>query len=67
MDMLTLEDSLADILPAGFSFGQDRHGQLVIYTNLVEEEDGELVSFEGDEEIDFDPDLQQLEDEDEED
>lgn len=53
-----LEEMLADIMP-GFYIKTDRNGQLIIYTNLAEE-DGELISLDGDDE-DFDPDFEPLE------
>lgn len=54
------EEALSEILPNGFSIETDNRGQLIIYTNLTEDEDGELIDFEGedDEDLDFDGDLE---------
>lgn len=69
--MMTLEDleeALEEVLPHGFEVDVDNNGQIVIYTGLTQDEDGELVEFEGDEDDDDedeeDPDLEPLEDED---
>ena len=40
-----LVNLIAAILPNA-SFGEDNEGQLVIYTNLSEDRDGNLVEFE---------------------
>ena len=48
-----LDEALADIAP-GFKLTVDRKGQVVIQTNLFEDEDGEIFSKE--EEIDMDTD-----------
>ena len=68
MNIEELEEALEQILPVGFQIVTDDHGQLVIYTNLMEDEDadGELVDFDGDDEEDLevDPDFEPLEDED---
>ena len=65
MNMEDLEESLADILQAGFHIETNRHGEVVIYTGLHQDEDGELVEIEeeADEDPDFDPDFEPLEDE----
>lgn len=69
--MMTLEDleeALEEVLPHGFEVDVDNNGQIVIYTGLTQDEDGELVEFEGDEddedEDEEDPDFEPLEDED---
>lgn len=65
MDLEELEDALHDILP-DFQIGTDKKGQLIIYTGLHEDEDGQLVDMDSDEEDeDFDPDFEPLEDEEE--
>jgi hypothetical protein len=68
MNLEELEEALEQILPVGFQIVTDDHGQVVIYTNLMEDEDadGELVDFEGgddEEDLDVDPDFEPLEDE----
>jgi hypothetical protein len=66
MNIEELEEALEDILPAGFQIETDPHGQLIIFTGLAQDEDGELTDFEGDEEEDLevDPDFEPLEEED---
>ena len=66
MNIEDLEEALDDILPPGYQIDKDSNGRIVIHTNLVEDEDGELVDFDGDDEEDpdFDPDFEPLEDED---
>lgn len=64
MNIEDLEEALDDLLPGGFSIETDNHGQIVIYTGLKQEDDGELVSFDPEEDEDFDPDTEPLEDED---
>lgn len=44
-----LQEALEDILPAGFLIEMDEDGQLVIYTGLTQDEDGELSPLEEDE------------------
>lgn len=66
--MEELEEALNEILPSGFSIETDSHGQIIIFTGLAQEDDGELVDFEGDDEDEeSDPDFESLEDDDEED
>lgn len=73
--MMTLEDleeALEEVLPHGFEVDIDNNGQIVIYTGLTQDEDGELVEFEGDDdeeddEEEEDSDFEPLEDEDDED
>ena len=72
--MMTLEDleeALEEVLPHGFEVDVDNNGQIVIYTGLTQDEDGELVEFEGDDEDDEedeeDSEFEPLEDEDDED
>lgn len=65
MNLEELEEELAAVLPAGFQIETDNHGQIIIYTGLMQDDDGELVDFEGDdadeEDPDFDPDFESLE------
>lgn len=69
MNLEDLEEALADILPAGFQIEIGKRGQLVVYTNLLQDEDGELVDFDSEEseDLDFDSEseLPSLDDEDE--
>lgn len=63
-----LEEALDELFPGGFSIETDSHGQLIVYTNLKQEdEDGELMPFDLEEDLDSDPDLEELDDEDLED
>lgn len=63
MNIEELEEALEEILPPGFEIETNSKGQLVIYTNLKQDDDGELVSMDDSEE-DVDPDFERLEDED---
>jgi hypothetical protein len=65
MNIEELEDALEDILPNGFSIETDNHGQIIIYTGLAQDDDGELIDFveEDEEDEDADPDFEPLEDE----
>lgn len=70
MTLEELEEALEEILTSGFEIDVDNKGQIVIYTGLCQNEDGELVEYDGDDEDedeDFDPDFEPLEDEDEDD
>lgn len=68
MELSELEDALDEILPPGFHVSIDKKGQVVIFTGLTKDEDGELVSMDDDDEDpDFDPDFEPLTDEEEED
>jgi hypothetical protein len=66
MNLEELEEALDELFPGGFSIETDSHGEMVIYTGLALEEDGELGVFESEEEEDedLDPDFDPLEDED---
>ncbi len=61
-----LEEALDDLFPGGFSIETDRHGQIIIYTGLVADEDGELSSADVEEDEEVDPDLEPIEDDDDE-
>jgi hypothetical protein len=65
MNIEELQEALESILPNGFSIEPDKHGQLIIFTNFKEDEDGELLPIE-DEDVDpdADPDLDLLEEDD---
>lgn len=70
MTLEELEEALEEILTAGFEIETDNNGQIVIYTGLCQNEDGDLVEFDGEEDEeddDFDPDFEPLEEEDDED
>jgi translation initiation factor 6 (eIF-6) len=62
MNLEELEEALEEVLPAGFQIETDNHGQIVIYTGLRQDDDGELVSTDDTEE-DFDPEFDRLDDE----
>jgi hypothetical protein len=64
MNLEELEEALDELFPGGFSIETDSHGEMVIYTGLTLEEDGELGVFESEEDEDLDPDFDPLEDED---
>jgi hypothetical protein len=65
MNLDELEESLAEFLPSGFQIEVNKHGQLIILTGLRKDDDGELVDFEPeeDEDLEFDPEFEPLEDE----
>lgn len=52
-----LEEALVDVLGDGFRIDEDSHGQLVVYTGLREDDEGELVEYIDDEDLEEDPDL----------
>ncbi len=56
MTLEDLEEALEEILPSGFEIEMDKHGQLVIFTGLTQDDDGSIVEFEGDEDDDEDLD-----------
>ena len=66
MNFEELEESLDEVLQPGYSIETDKRGQLIILTNLRQDEDGELFPFSEEEEVDpdFDPDFDPLEEED---
>ena len=64
MNIEELEEALDEVFSGGFSIETDNHGQLIVYTGLTQEEDGELVPFDSEEDEDLDPALDPLEDED---
>lgn len=65
MNMQDLEEALSEILPIGFRLEKNRRGQVIIYTNLMMDEDGELIDYENDEEeIEIDHDFEPLSDKD---
>jgi len=48
-----LETVLEDVLPGGFQIDTDDNGQIIIFTNLKEDEEGNLVTFD-EEDVDND-------------
>ena len=63
MTLQDLEEALEEIFPNGFSIEADEEGQIVIFTHLMQDEDGDLVEFESDDEDEEDDeDLDDLED-----
>lgn len=70
MNLDDLEETLGEFLPAGFSIETNRKGEVIIYTNLKSDEDGELVDMDEDFEdsdLPSDDDTDSLDDLDEED
>jgi hypothetical protein len=63
MNIEELEEALDELFPAGFAIEADKHGQLIVYTGLTQDEDGELSSMDTEEDEDFDPDSESLDDE----
>jgi hypothetical protein len=66
MDKLELEEILEDLFP-NFVLRKDNKGKIIIYTNSIEDDDGQIVSAEEFEESEFDEDyvpLVDIEDED---
>lgn len=64
MNIEELEEALDEVLPAGYSIETDSHGQVIIFTGLSQDDDGELITFDSEEDEDVDPDLEPLGDED---
>ena len=64
MNIEELEEALDELFPGGFSIETDNHGQVIVYTGLKQDEDGELLPIDIEEDEDFDPDTDPLEDED---
>jgi hypothetical protein len=59
-----LEEALDELLPSGFSIETNTKGEVIIYTGLQQDEDGELTPMDVEEDEDFDPDTDPLEEED---
>lgn len=66
MNIDDLEEALSEIFTGGFHIGSDDNGQLIIYTQLTDDGDGDLVKFESEDEEDddIDPDFEPLADDD---
>lgn len=67
MNIEELEEALDELFPNGFSIETDSHGQIIVNTGLKHNEDdpdGELLPFDLEEDEDYDPDTESLEDED---
>lgn len=62
MNLEELQEELDGILIAGYEVSTDSKGQVVIYTNLKEDDDGELVEMD-DLDDDLDDELEDLDDE----
>lgn len=56
MNVETLEELISEILPDGFRIELNKHKQVVIYTNLTCDDDGELVSLTDESEMEDDLD-----------
>jgi hypothetical protein len=66
-----LEESLSEILPSSFRIEPNKKGQLIVFTGLACDDDGEITDFVSDEDEDedledLDEDLVPLEDDDDE-
>ena len=59
-----LEEALDELFPGGFSIETNKHGELVIYSGLKQDEDGILSPLDSEEDEEVDPDLEPLGDED---
>lgn len=46
MNMDELEEMLAEVLPAGFQLDTNKRGQVIVFTGLCLNDDGELEDFE---------------------
>lgn len=64
MNIEELEEALDELFPGGFSIETDNHGQIIVYTGLKQDDDGELSVIDSEEDEDYDPDHDPLEDED---
>ena len=67
MTFLELEEALTELLPTGFRIEVDEDGQLIVHTNLSQNDDddsSELVSMDLEEDDDYDPDFVSLDEED---
>jgi hypothetical protein len=67
MNIEDLEEALDELLPGGFSIETNSKGEVIIYTGLTQDDDGELTPMDVEEDEDFDPDTDPLEEEDIED
>lgn len=56
MTLDELKELLEDTLSSDYRITTDKHGQVIIYTGLAEDADGELVSLDDLDEVDFDSD-----------
>lgn len=64
MNYEELEEALDELFPNGFQIETDNHGQLIIYTGLVENDDEELIPMDVEEDEEVDPDLEHLDEDD---
>lgn len=72
MNLEDLEEYLSDFLPTGFRIDINKKGELIIYTGLIQDDDGELTDLkepeedESEEESEFpEEEFEPLEDEEE--
>jgi hypothetical protein len=66
MNIEELEEALDELFPGGFSIETDNNGQIIVYTGLkhADTDDGELIPADLEEDEDYDPDTDPLEDDD---
>jgi hypothetical protein len=57
MNLDDLQEMLAEVLPVGFQIETNNKGQLIVYTGLRVDDDGEIEDFEPDDEDVDGPDL----------
>lgn len=62
MNLEDLEELLSDYLPGGFRLETNKKGEVIVYTGLRQDDDGELVDLKGDLEEDEDPEFSGEED-----
>jgi hypothetical protein len=65
MNIEELEEALDELFSTGFSIETNSRGEVIIYTGLKQDEDGELAPMDVEEDEDLDPDTDPLEDDDE--
>jgi len=64
MNIEDLEEALDELFPGGFSIEANDQGELIIYTGLQKDDEGELSAFDSEEDEEYDPDHDPLENED---
>jgi hypothetical protein len=62
MNIEELEEALDELFPGGFSIEANEQGELIIYTGLQKDDEGELSPFNSEEDEEYDPDNDPIED-----